>query len=280
VSGNCRGGARHPRGGLAGLFGPDGGMCTASPTISCQPQAGDLREEVGGSAPVGWMPDLQGEVRNAEKLNAGRLGGRERQRLASRFYQLKQDTAYPGSTFIGRIWTGPPRNAGGVGIRTKLGSLFKVCPGWKAQQKILWAEMRKETGRWKDRWKILDLLADERCSPAVLDFFPSADVGKRVLAKVEAAVSEVSEAELREWVEGAEARELGAGGGSPPFLPTRLHGVRRRGEAISLVSFLSHTLFNFLGAHHIFLGQVWAEAKGELTTCRHCADSGQETGCI
>ena len=38
----------------------------------------------------------------------------------------------------------------------------------------------------------------------------------------EVAVSEVSEAELREWEEeqGAEAEELGAGGESPLFLPT------------------------------------------------------------
>jgi len=26
-----------------------------------------------------------------------------------------------------------------------------MCPEWKAQQKILWAEVKKETGRWKDR---------------------------------------------------------------------------------------------------------------------------------
>ena len=31
-----------------------------------------------------------------------------------------------------------------------------------------------------------------------------------------------------------------------------------------------------LGAPHIFLGQAWAEGKGVLATCRHCADSGQE----
>jgi ribonuclease HI len=39
--------------------------------------------------------------------------------------------------------------------------LFKVNPEWKAQQKILWVEVREETGRWKSRWKIRDLLADE-----------------------------------------------------------------------------------------------------------------------
>jgi len=73
-----------------------------------------------------------------------------------------------------------------------------VCLEWKVQQKILWVEVRMETGRWKDRWKIRDLLADERCSRAVLDFLTSTDVGRRVPAEGEDKVSEVSEAELRE----------------------------------------------------------------------------------
>jgi len=38
-------------------------------------------------------------------------------------------------------------------------------------------------------------------------------------------------------------------------------------------------LCNLLGAHHIFLGQAWAEGNRELATCRHRADSGQETDC-
>ena len=56
--------------------------------------------------------------------------------------------------------------------------LFKVCPEWKTQQKALWAEVQKETGRWKSRWKIRDLLADKRCGQAVLDFLSSTDVGR------------------------------------------------------------------------------------------------------
>ena len=40
--------------------------------------------------------------------------------------------------------------------------------------------MRKETGRWKSRWKIRDLLADGRCGQAVLDFLTSTDVGRLV----------------------------------------------------------------------------------------------------
>jgi len=90
----------------------------------------------------------------------------------------------------------------------------------KAQQKILWAEVRKETGKWKSRWKIRNLLADERCGRAVLDFLSTTDEGRRVPAE-EDAVSEVSEAELREFLgeQGAGAEEPGAGGTSL-FLPT------------------------------------------------------------
>ena len=93
-----------------------------------------------------------------------------------------------------------------------------MCPEWKAQQKILRAEVRKETGRGKDRWKIRDLLADERCGQAVLDFLSTTDVGRRVPAE-EDAVSEVPEAELREWQGEQEAEVLGAAGEPPLFLP-------------------------------------------------------------
>jgi len=51
--------------------------------------------------------------------------------------------------------------------------------GWKLQQKDLWAEVREETGRGNDRFKIRDLLADMRCSRAVLDFLSITDVGRR-----------------------------------------------------------------------------------------------------
>ena len=60
--------------------------------------------------------------------------------------------------------------------------LFKECPEWNAQQKILWAEVRKETGRWKSRGKIRDLLAGEKCGRVVLDFLFTTDVGRRVPA--------------------------------------------------------------------------------------------------
>ena len=92
-----------------------------------------------------------------------------------------------------------------------------MCPEWKAQQKILWADVRKETGRWKIR----DLPADERCGRAVLDFLSTTDVGGGRGPAGEGAVSEVSEAELREWEEdqGAGAEEPG-NGELPLSLPT------------------------------------------------------------
>ena len=105
------------------------------------------------------------------------------------------------------------------------------------------------------------------------------------------ARSKVSEWELRELREReeereAEAEELGAAGQLsvgvelPLFLFTPpLHGTGRRGVGawgrcplffpLSLICYL-------LGALYIFLGQAWAEGKGELATCRHRADCGQE----
>jgi len=71
----------------------------------------------------------------------------------------------------------------------------------------------KETRRWKDRWKIQDLLADGRCSRAVLDFLYSTDVGRRTPTEREDAVSEMSKAEPLEWMEeqvvGAEEPDAG-----------------------------------------------------------------------
>jgi len=83
------------------------------------------------------------------------------------------------------------------------------------QQKILWAEVQKETGRWKSRWKIRDLPEDGRCGQAVLEFLSSTDVGRLPPEEETNTVSEVSEAEIREWEEEqvAETEESGAGGG-------------------------------------------------------------------
>ena len=61
-----------------------------------------------------------------------------------------------------------------------------------------------------------DLLADGRCSRAVLDFLATTEVGRRVPAEEDDAVSAVSELEVREWLgePGAGAEGAGAGGDS------------------------------------------------------------------
>jgi len=53
-----------------------------------------------------------------------------------------------------------------------------VCPERKAQQKIPQADVCKEAGRGKSRFKIRGLLADVRCSQEVLDFLSATDVGR------------------------------------------------------------------------------------------------------
>ena len=143
-----------------------------------------------GSAPVGWRPDLQDEIPDAEKPEAGKNGslGHQEASLAvlpdqdgalsvRALPQLDDEPAHPASWW--RRYPNQTRE-----------HLFKVCPEWKAQRKILRAEVRKEAGRWKDRWNIRDL-ADERCGRAVLDSLSTTDVGRRVLAEGD-AVSEVS----------------------------------------------------------------------------------------
>jgi hypothetical protein len=148
-------------------------------------------------------------------------------RLASRFYQLKTGHCLTGQHLC---WTKSRATAECWWCRYKTMTrehVFKHCREWKEQQRVLWKEVRKESGRGKDRFKIRDLLADGRCSRAVLDFLAATDVGRLVPPQgAEDDVSEVSEWELRERREReeerrAEAEELGAEAEELPlFLPT------------------------------------------------------------
>jgi len=94
-------------------------------------------------------------------------------------------------------------------------------------------EVLKETKRRKSGWTVRDLLADDSCGQAVLDFLSSTDVGRLVppLKEEDDAGSEVSEWELRECWERQEEWEgeseaLGAADHMgdrkelPLFLPT------------------------------------------------------------
>jgi len=55
----------------AELLRPERGSCDAAPKVSCAPQVGDLREKVGGGAPVGRRPNLHNKIPNAENPEAG-----------------------------------------------------------------------------------------------------------------------------------------------------------------------------------------------------------------
>jgi hypothetical protein len=136
--------------------------------------------------------------------------------------------------------------------------------------------VREETGRGKYRFKIRNLLADMRCSRAVLDFLSNTDVGRRGPNPVaeEDAQSEESEWELRERREReverrVEAEELGAGDEEQTlFLPTlSLWRLQKRSRSrgrfsgclcvcFSFLSLLSFVIFlcDFLGALHYLLG--------------------------
>jgi len=96
--------------------------------------------------------------------------------------------------------------------------LFKNCPQWKSQQKALWTTVLEETRklpgptRGRDRTKIAELFADERCGQAIL---ATTDVGRMagppVAEDARAAASEASE-----WDSRGTARSFEGGGRAAP----------------------------------------------------------------
>jgi len=130
-------------------------------------------------------------------------------RSASRFYQLRSGHALTGQYLK---WTKNRTSARCEWCRYECQTrdhLFKNCQEWKFQQRSMWETVKKETGRWKSRWKIRDLFADPRCSQAILDFLASTQVGRRAPEPAEEeddARSETSEWELREREERDEER--------------------------------------------------------------------------
>ena len=98
------------------------------------------------------------------------------------------------------------------------GAPFEKLPPMEKPAKTLWATVLKETRklpgptRERRRTSIAELLADERCSQAVLQFLATADVGRTsgppVAEDEEDAASEASEWEARDQKERAwERRE-------------------------------------------------------------------------
>jgi len=71
---------------------------------------------------------------------------------------------------------------------------------------VVWARAKGATKRGKQKWRVGDLLADERCSPAVLDFLLSTHVG-RTAPPVEGKWDREEEAEVEETGDGEEQAE-------------------------------------------------------------------------
>jgi len=108
---------------------------------------------------------------------------RAEKRTASRFYQLKSGHALTG-VYLKSIDNRPDDYCWWCDLENISGTpqtrdhLFKHCSRWKDQQAQLWERVKKETRKGKQRWRVGDLLADERCSPAVLDFLRTTYVGR------------------------------------------------------------------------------------------------------
>jgi len=177
---------------------------------------------VDGTAVIGRWSGLQEEIQSARKPQAGWHCCWEHQEAGLEVLPAEVG-ALPDRT-VPALDKGPP-TAGGQCPTQARDHLFKVCPEWKAQQKILWAEVREETGRWTSRWKVWDhLLANGgRCGQAVLDFLSSTGVG-RLAPPGEDEGSEVSEGERMERIERedkrrAEAEALGDGGAAARLTP-------------------------------------------------------------
>ena len=130
-----------------------------------------------------------------------------KKRLASRFYQFKTGHCLTGQYLA---WTTRRPDATCWWCQYSIIS-FKNCPQWRSQQKTLWTTVLKETSklpgptRGRGRTNIAELLADERCSQAVLELLANTDVGRMpgppVAGEGDDEASEASEWEERERAE-------------------------------------------------------------------------------
>jgi len=78
------------------------------------------------------------------------------ERLASRFYQLK--TWHPRTgQYLHWVKVRPDAQCWWCKCLSQTTNhLFKVCPEWKMQHMILWAEMLQDTKEWKNWWTVRD----------------------------------------------------------------------------------------------------------------------------
>jgi ribonuclease HI len=119
--------------------------------------------------------------------------------IASRFYQLRL-----GKAFIGPYLAQTRRAANdkcwwcGSGASQTRDHLFKRCTRWKEQQATLWRAVGEATDkkRTKRNTSMAQLLGDERCTAALLEFLATTEVGLRgQVARQIAGVEDDVEAE-------------------------------------------------------------------------------------
>ena len=79
----------------------------------------------------------------------------------------REGEEYEVETGVPQGWCDPENISGTQQTRDHL---FKHCSMWKDKQAELWARGKEATKRAQQKRRVGDLLADERCSPAVLDF--------------------------------------------------------------------------------------------------------------
>jgi hypothetical protein len=117
---------------------------------------------MGGSATVGWRPNLQSQVSDAASTAARQDSSWEHQEACLEVLPAEDRASPLGATpeldekeAHLPVLVVPIPNA-------NEGTLPHGVPGVEEQHQTLWAEGTKKTGRWKNRWKVRGPLADER----------------------------------------------------------------------------------------------------------------------
>ena len=161
---------------MDGLQGQIRETVDAAPQISSQPKTGNFGKEVGRSVDVVEEESQRKEVPDAEN-DAPEQHGSTRPEETSRKVPPTQDRAPPHRA-IPEV-DEELQHGGASGTQTRE-HLFKNCDRWRPQQKIMWAEIRKKTGRGKNRFTIREMFADERRTGAVLGLLRTTKVGARM----------------------------------------------------------------------------------------------------
>jgi len=138
-------------------------------------------------------------------------------RMATRSYQLKTGHCLTGQYLR---WTkdGTTAKCGWCSYKVQTREhLLKKRPRWKPQQKTLWVEVWRETGREKNRFKIRDLFVDERCTRPILDFLRTIEVGRRVEPRGASKIAQSQDSEWEDEEEQKSGNVLGSDGGKFAF---------------------------------------------------------------